>query len=161
MIKPKKIHEKITVKGDLERVQTIFSHFVNNPQEYQFSTHYGVEVGKRPIDKIGARFSTLERFGPINVALEFQTFRYKPGKKFEFKLLKPFKKVNIVGGFEVTALENGEVEIELTVRSAFADNLLARANRFVIFGFPVKYFIRVQLRRELDFIRMAFENNLE
>lgn len=162
-MKKQKIQEKIEVNVSKSNIRKLFEYFVKNPDEYEFNTHKGIEIGKKPIDKIGATFHTRERFGPLKLRLKFQTFEYDPQVGlFSFRLLRPLKKLNIRGVFQVKSITNTTKKalLILSVISPFADSIVAKVFRFIIFVTPVSFIIKSQLKRELLFIRNFAENQL-
>jgi hypothetical protein len=132
-----------------------FRSIEKNPQKYSFDTHQGVYPIEGNLSEKGAIFETREKFLFFPIRLKFETL--KTGDNFfAFRLIEPFKLLNIKGRFYIRETEEGSTNIYLAVYSKTA-GMMEHIFLGLIFVSPIRILIRKQLKRELDFIKNEVE----
>jgi hypothetical protein len=149
-----KIRRYIDIRKPKKDIVKVFEFITKNPQKYKFDTHKGIFPLKGQIAKPGSIFYTKEVFMHIPLTLTFSTLG-TTDSSFEFKLIKPFRSLEISGEFKLEKTQVNKFRLFLTVYSENR-NIINHVLLSIIFISPVRMLIAKQLTKELKFVEKLF-----
>ena len=146
-----KIRRYKIIRKPKKDIVNVFDYIEKNPDKYTFKTHKGIFPIKGSLIDEGSVFQTREGPNFFPITLTFSTLGTTKDS-FEFRLIKPFKMLDIIGEFKVKEITKNKSQLFLTIYSE-NEYVLNHILLAIIFIFPVRLVISSQLNNELKLIK--------
>lgn len=148
-----RIRRYIDLPIDKDQAVKLFESISKDPSVYQTTSHQGIFSIKGNFEKIGSTFETKEKILLFFITLKFKTVEYEPSNSISFRLIKPFKYLNLHAIFHQEELSKNKTRVYLDVTVPAKASLISKilASK-LIFHTPTRWLIAKQLERELSMI---------
>jgi hypothetical protein len=152
-----KIQAVNLIEAPKEALLTWFDHIAENPKDYSFDSHLGVQVTQGALTKVGSKFETKEKFMGMPIRLKFGVTQADRESGLEFKVLNPkLSWLGLKGRFDYKLIDQDLIRLELVIFN-HPRGFFKRVVSGMFYLSPLRILVAQQIYKEVKFIAKQVE----
>jgi len=154
-----KIEKTVLIDTSKRELSDFFANLADNYQQYRMAGHRGIFPIQGKINQVGSIFETRERFAMVFIKLRFTTTQVDENSGFSYRLIKPLSRLNLYNTFFYRVISKEKLELILKIYCVQPQGFWAKILSKLIFLPPFSIMIRLQIDKEMNFIKTRVEGS--